>query len=587
MSAAVLVAMVCYFLRNTVLGCHDSMVDFTKARIYDFGYFYSDAMEFCLARGRAGFIFPFVVAVRQLIDGTGNYLAVWLVQQVPIWFDVGLIAWMIGKKTRPYYGFYFVCFFAAYIQIDFNHNLMVCYPVDFMYGLALMIISLYLYDGWLARLGDGSSKKRNIIRLAISLLCFYESMETYEPFIMASIIFILLSAIHTYRHRIEYGKKSFLKFILHLIPHGIVGLIYVGIMVYLKINPVTDIAVTEPYNTGSFSAFVTTWRTFSFSLLPMTHYQNAGVHVRTIFTGFYTIVFALVMVFATIMLYLCVLTDYKRKGGEERKRLDKTLLLLGVIGLLFACTYSIPHAMTSNYQYWVLDLGATGYVPSSICYFGWALGLTCIGCLIVNVFCVKTTWLYIPMYALAAVILGTAAAVTSDINHFYRDIPAATGEQISYRAQAFFAFFSSDIAGDSSADIYYVPEYSGLHLDINRSDVYTDYELGKDATLINDGDILKDTFSIDNTYAEFRYSEAADAGFYALIDNAYMPEKQWVTTGDIIFVSSYPAEYEISYYNSETQKDVTLTINADRMTTYVIENDDKVKLNSIAIVQLP
>ena len=299
LSAATMVAMVCYFLRNTVLACHDSMLDFTDARLYDFKYFYDHAMEFCLARGRAGFIFPFIVAVRQLIDGTGNYLAIWLVQQVPIWFDVGLIAWIIAKKTKPYYGFYFVCFYAAYIQIDFNHSLMVCYPMDFTYGLALMIFGLYLYDGWLRNLG--SSKKTNVIRLIVSLICFYESMETYEPFITAAIIYILLSAIHTYKHRSKYGRKSILKFILHLLPHGIVGIIYVGIMVYLKINPVSDVPVTQPYSVGDFGAFVTTWKTFTVSLLPLTHYQNAGVHVRTIFTGFYTIVFAFVMAFATVV----------------------------------------------------------------------------------------------------------------------------------------------------------------------------------------------------------------------------------------------------------------------------------------------
>lgn len=585
MTSVVMVAMVCYFLRNTVLACHDSMLDFTYARIYDFAFSYNHAMEFCLARGRAGFIFPFVVAVRQAIDGTGNYLAIWLVQQVPIWFDVGLIAWIIDKRTKPYYGFYFVCFYAAYIQIDFNHSLMVCYPVDFMYGLALMIFGLYLYQRWLEALDQ--AKKTNTVRLVISLICFYESMETYEPFITAAIIYILLSALHTFKHRSDYGKKSILKFVLHLLPHGIVGIIYVAIMVYLKIFPVSDVPVTQPYSVGDFGAFVTTWKTFTVSLLPMTHYQNAGVHMKSLFADRFTIVFAMAMVFATVMLFLSVLADYRKNDKEDRKKTDKMLLLLGLIGLIVACTYAIPHAMTSNYQHWVLDLGATGYVPSNICYFGWCLALTCAGCLIVNFFSTKKAPLYIPVYAVAAVFLGTAAAVTSDINHFYRSIPAATGEQISYRAQAFYSFFSSDIADGSTADIFYVPEYSGIHLDINNSDVYTDYELGRDATLINDGTVLKDTFDIDKTYAVFRYNEPADAGYYTVIDNMYMPEQQWVTTSDIIFVSSYPADYEIIYYDSETQEKVSTVIEADRASTYVIENDNKVKVGSIEIYQLP
>ncbi len=77
--------------------------------------------------------------------------------------------------------------------------------------------------------------------------------------------------------------------------------------------------------------------------------------------------------------------------------------------------------------------------------------------------------------------------------------------------------------------------------------------------------------------------EYADAGYYVVIDNAYMPEKQWVTTGDIVFVTSYPAKYEITYYDSEACCDVTTQIDSDRLTTYVIENDSKVKVGSIAV----
>lgn len=584
MTSVVMVAMVCYFLRNTVLACHDSMLDFTDARLHDFAYFYSHAMEFCLARGRAGFIFPFVVAVRQLIDGTGNYLAVWLVQQVPIWFDVGLIAWIIAKKTKPYYGFYFVCFYAAYIQVDFNHSLMVCYPVDFMYGLALMIFGLYLYYRWLEELG--SAKKTNTIRLIVSLICFYESMETYEPFITAAIIYIILSALYTYKHRAEYGKKSLLKFVLHLLPHGIVGIIYVAIMVYLKIFPVSDVPVTQPYSVGDFGAFVTTWKTFTISLLPMTHYRNAGIHASTIFADRFTIVFAMAMVFATVMLYLCVLADYRKAEPEDRKKTNKILILLGIIGLVFACTYSIPHSMTSNYQYWVLELGATGYVPSSICYYGWCLALTCAGCLIVNLLSTRKAWLYIPAYAVAAIVLGTAAAVTSDINHFYRDIPGATGEQISYRAQAFFSCFTSEEAKESSAEMIYVPEYWGIHGNIVTNDLFVDNELGKDITLINNYETFEAEYPGYDSIAAFRYIEDADAGYYALIDNPEAPEIKWYTTGDIVIVSSYPMTYEISYYDLTLKQKVTFELEADRMSTYVIENEDHVRLGSISIIRL-
>ena len=584
-SAVAMVLMTCWFLRNTVLGCHDSMVDFVTARMNDFAYQYKFTMDFCLARGRASFIFPLIVAVRQVLDGTGNYYIIWLVQYIPIWTAVGTVAWIVAKKTRPYYGFFFACFFCAFIQIDLNHNLMTCYPVDFMYGITMMAIGVYLYDSWLDHLKGG--KKTNIVRIIFSCFCYYESMQTYEPFIMACFIYILISLSYAVKDRKEYGKKTILKAILRLLPHGGTGALFVGILLYLKAHPVVDMPLTSDSGLGNFSGFIATWKTFTFSLLPLTHAQNSGqsfnpVHV---FAGSTKLAlgFALMTALATAMLCACAVNDYAKKDKQERKSLNIRLALAAVAGLLEALTFSIPHALTANYQYWVLGLNATGYVPSSICYFGWALFLACTGSLIVNFFAERKVFFYVPAYAVAVFGLATAAAITSNINHFYREVPAATGSQISYRSQAFFAFFSSDIAQDSTADVFYVPEYSGLHLDISRSDVYTDFELGRDATLINDGTLLKDTYTPGYEYAEFRYVEFADAGYYVVIDNAYMPEKQWVTTGDIVFVSSYPATYEITYYDSEEQCEVTTKIEADRLSTYVIENDNKVKVGSIAI----
>ncbi|MCR5615769.1 MAG: hypothetical protein K6F45_06340 [Saccharofermentans sp.] len=586
LSALAMALFICWFLRNTVLGCHDSMVDFVTARMNDFGFLYKNTMDFCLARGRASFLFPLVVTIRQILDKTGNYTIIWLVQQVPIWTAVGIISWIVAKKTRPYYGFFFACFFSAFIQIDLNHNLMTCYPVDFMYGIAMMAVGIWLYDSWFSHLKDG--KKTNVIRIILSCFCYYESMQTYEPFIMACFIYILISVAYAVKERKEYGvKKSIGRCILHLLPHGGTGLLFVGILAYLKAHPVVDMPLTSDGGLGHFQGFVATWKTFTFSLLPLTHAQNSGqsfnpVHVVTSSTRL-ALAFGLMMAVATAMLCVCAVKDYQKKDKDERKSLNIRLALLSASGLLEALTFSIPHAMTSNYQYWVLGLNATGYVPSSICYFGWALFLSCLGCLIVNFFAGRKVLLYVPSYAIAVCGLALAATITSNINHFYREVPAATGSQISYRSQAFFAFFTSDIAEESTADVFYVPEYSGLHLDISRSDVYTDYELGRDATLINDYAVLSDTYTPGYEYAEFRYVEYADAGYYVVIDNAYMPEKQWVTTGDIVFVTSYPAKYEITYYDSEACCDVTTQIDADRLTTYVIENDNKVKVGSIAV----
>ena len=58
--AALLAALVCFFLKDEVLGCHDSFEDFIFARMHDFKGWFDHALEFNLARGRVGFITSFV-----------------------------------------------------------------------------------------------------------------------------------------------------------------------------------------------------------------------------------------------------------------------------------------------------------------------------------------------------------------------------------------------------------------------------------------------------------------------------------------------------------------------------------------------
>ena len=132
----------------------------------------------------------------------------------------------------------------------------------------------------------------------------------------------------------------------------------------------------------------------------------------------------------------------------------------------------------------------------------------------------------------------------------------------------------------------YVPEYWGIHGNITTNDNYADVELGKDITLINTYDVYTAEYSNYDSIAEFRYSEEADAGFYAMIDNPDADENDWYTTGDIIFISSYPMSYEISYYDNDAGKTVFVDIDAGRLSSYVIENTDTVYLDSIEIVRI-
>ena len=582
-TSAATVGLLCYFLRNTVLACHDSMVDFTVARMHDFPYYFNSAMDFCLARGRVGVIFPFLVALKQLATSTSNFTLIWLIQQVPIWFNVSLITWIIARHTMPYYGFLFAAMFAALIQIDFNHSLMVCYPFDFMYGLTLMITGLLFYSNWLAHLKENN--KTNTIRLIISLICYYESMQTYEPFITACFIYIFIAAVYGVRNKSADPGRSILDFILRLVPHGLVGSLFLGILFYLEKHPVSDTPVTKASDIGTLQGFFTTWTTYSITYLPLTHYRKVVVKVREIFAGKYQLGFAALLGMTAVFFFLCVLTDYRNKTKEERRHISKELALLGICGLILGCTYAIPHALTGNYQYWVMELESSGYVPSSICYFGWILALTAIGGLAANFFATKKAFLLIPAYIIATAGLATAAASTAVINQNYIGATGSTGSKISFKAQAFYACVSSDDIGTEGANIIYVPEFDGLHNDLSKSDIYSDYELGQDILLVNDPETLESSVTEGAVVAEFRYDDETDSGFYAVISNPDAPESEWITEEDMFFVSSYPESVTISYFDEFAGQTVEQAVDAGRISTYTIVNDGGIKLDSVKISQ--
>ncbi len=581
-ASAASVLLVCWFLRNVVLGCHDSIAEFTYARMWPLEQAYMHTRNFCLARGRAGFLFPLVVTFRYLINGTGNYYAVWLLQQVPIWFDAGLISWIIGKKTKAHYGIYFLGFFAAFVQIDVDHSLFVCYPLDFMYGLGLMILGLYLYDGWLER--KGNKKVSNWVRLSFSLFCYYESMQVYEAFIMACLGYAAISLIHVIKHRKEYGKKSLLKFIIQLIPHGVDALIYVGILVYLRLHPVTDVSLSSG-EVGTPDKFVQTWLSFSTSLIPLRHRYEIDISDTLIatFTDPFLGLSALAAGLAAVMLFLCIVKRFPSHSKEEQKKINLTLLSLAAVGAIVALCFTMPLGIDSKYQYWVCDLGAKGYMPSSICYYGWAMALACLGSLAANFISNLKNYIRIPLYTFAVICLMASASLTAGINVFYACLNSAVGFTISNRAQVFYAFATSDdVEAMGSEYVYIGPGFSGIHNMMNMNDDYATCELGRPCHVMNNYEEFAQNAEGAPNPSKLAFDGSSFA-YYALIDNPTDPEKDWITTDNIVILTTRPEPIIVTYYDSTTGTQETVTFPGGRFGSFVISNSDAVETDSIKI----
>lgn len=578
--AALLAALVCFFLKDEVLGCHDSFEDFIFARMHDFKGWFDHALEFNLARGRVGFITSFVLTLRYYILSTGNFTAIWLLQQIPIWFTVGLIAFVTGRKTRPVYGIMFAVFYAVFVQIDTNHNLMNCYPFDFMYGMTLMVLGLFFYDEWLSNIG----KKRNLIRIILSIFFYYESMTVYEPFITACTIYALISFAHVWVRRKELGRKAFPEFVIRLIPHAVTAGVFFVILQYLKAHPVIQtVTVTAVDEYGDFYDFANTWQTFSLALFPLSGIDNVNVvtSFQTLLQGMFLPVFSCCAAASVICAFFAAKNSAPSR--EERKEINFRLLIIAISGLLFAVFYTLPHAATANYQMWVRDLNAKGYLTSSLCFFGWALMFSALISILINVLAHRGKAAFISGMLVISFLFFSCAEITMNINIVYRSNDAVTGQQMSYRGQAFYSFFSSEYAHDYAAILIYTPGLSGIHFNMEIDDGYADFESGRELTLTNSLPEFRRLAPYYDIAGVYTYLPSVDAGWYTSIANPEEMPRHWLSNGNIVFVSSYPQEYEFSYEDPATGEMIVSDVDMDRMQLYVIENSAPVDTDSLTI----
>lgn len=580
--AAGVVAFICYFLKNEVLGCHDSFEEFMFARMTGFPEWFRHNLDFMFARGRVGILSSLVLVFRFFILNTGNYTAVWLLQQVPVWVTVFLLGFVVARKTRTEFGLLFVTVFAALNQIDTNHNLMECYPFDFMYGMSLMILGLYFYDSWICHMGQ----KKNLIRIILSAFFYYESMTVYEPFITACVIYALISLAYVIRDRKINGKKSVIVFIRRLIPHALTAVLFFVILKVMKIVYVTDsVAVTAVDEYGDFHDFANTWSTFTFALFPFhdSEHVDVAASLRNLFSYYFIPAFAFLAAGAVFCACMSAGSRKEADGKAASGAVTLRLLVMGLAGFLYGMCFCLPHSMTANYQMWVRDLNAEGYLTSSMCYFGWSLMFTCAAGIIINLTSGRKKVLSVAAAVVLSGLMFVGAEVTMNINMDFRDDDAVTGQQMSYRGQAFYSFFTSDYAENYSAIIIYMPGFSGIHFDIGADDAYADFEVNRDLVLANDIDWYREQSLYCDYAGVFVYIPSVEAGWYTGIANPADPESEWISNGDLVFVSTRPGNYTFSYQDPDTGETVNTEIAAGRMQVYPLENSRPVDTDTIVI----
>ena len=541
-----------FSLRQTMLCCHDSMQDFTISRMNTLPYLLQRNISFCLARGKAALLFPLVVTLRNLILKTANYPLIWLMQYIPVLTNVVLLSLLIGKKAGKVLGLLFSFLFLCFLQIDNWHSLIICYPLDFMYGLSLSILSLWLFSDYLDARSRFCKDKKNLVRLVLSVFLYYESLQVYESFILASTLFFILTIFYIQKDlRSEKFLTRFACLVKTLLPHFIASIVYLTIYALLRIFPVTDIAVIAVEGKGTLSAFAKTWFGFSTNMFPLHEYFDNNFHTidpLSFLTGKKVLIATVVAGLGGAFLAFATFSFGRRKTRDERRTIMRTLAVIGLCGFVFASLFAVPHAMTENYQQWYV-VGAKGYVPSTICYFGWAIFCAAAFAEVLLFFSSKNRVFRYILVLLTAVIFGVGFFLTSISNQIFSD----TYVQESIKAQNLFAMTMDEDFSKRRYDLIFTSSYIGLHFKIDSNEAYMESEIGYDFNLTNDSNEfsgeLTDMDDEGMNPAVFVNINRAELGILMPLD-ADSSQKAFTessTTDELYLISSHGGDFVISY----------------------------------------
>lgn len=562
---------VCFLVKDTVLACHDSVMEYINARVNGWKQGYVYGMEYSLARGKVGLIFPAVIMFRFFVNGTGNYSAIWLLQYIPVFANIALLSVFFAKKVHKTAGLLFALFFFSFLQLDIWHCLITCYPLDFMYGLFLMISGLWLFLDYQEKKGEHN----NTARLVVSLILFYESMQVYEAFIVASLVYAVIAFCYSIRRK--GGIKYFVK---ALIPHFIVAVVYIGILAYLRAHPVVDIAVSSIDSHVDVKRAARTCFEFSTGMFPLKDLRVISsvkelflhpVHSKKLFA------FTAASGFGALVAALLAYNEFRYYSKEARKSTCLKLLATTASGCLIALSYPLPHSLIPSYQDWVIQGAAGGYLPTTISYFGWSVAIVSV-MLIVICLLSAIKYVNIPLAVLMCVFFAVGAFITANINMVFPQVESFAGEYMSVKFRTLYDIFRDDYLDQEGIVYFYVPAYNGVHSNIETDETLVEVEAGYDVELINNIE-GNEMLLQQNESRYIRYDADAHAALILDIEDYTAEEASWMTRSVYIFACN-ECDYDVLLTRAEgDQYVVRVHANAGEIT--LVEDDELVSAEVI------
>lgn len=454
------------FVKNIFLASDDSISNYIYAGLTDASYSFKSAMEFSLMRGKVGILFPLVTVFRDNIYRSGDLIAVRALQFVPLFANVVLTAVILERKLGKACAYLFVLFFFAFLQVTGWHNLVICYPLDFMYGLFMAQIALMLFVRWL------NNTSGNRILPVLTALFFYASIQAYEAFALFFFVYVWIAVRKT---------KDIKMIIRRMIPVMISGAVFAVAGVILRIFPVVEVPDGYINEFGSAGYFFPTLAVMSGGLLPMTSAVVPSVR-EGMFQGGVPVSVILTALFAGGGVFF----SFRLLPEELTSSARKALVTTGIAGVIAAVSFPAFHAAVRRYQVWVVEGHQLGYVPTLISYFGWMVFLTAMAVLAADRIKTKGKKIFVAAVTVLTVI---TALFTGLINRSIRDngIGPASPDN-SYMAQAIFALASDEGFAGTGCDLIYLEDCPGIHGQYLDYEYHFTKEAGHEITVTGSGE---------------------------------------------------------------------------------------------------
>lgn len=234
----------------------------------------------------------------------------------------------------------------GFIQTSWGHNILTSYPFAFHFSLSLIFISLILFYNYL------NSNKQ--IYLYFSITLYFVSLLSYETHCFYSILFVLLTLLHTDNLKSLIKKPFIVSFLYPLL-----ATIFIIFYFSLKVSIGNNYAGTT-LDLSNLSATISVLWQYSISSIPSYIYSNTNLPYITLGRDFFyhtEIGLLNVLKSVTIENYVLsfLISVLTFKLIQEYSTKLKVFLILGSTSIIFVFLPNLPLALTSKYQEWVAN----------------------------------------------------------------------------------------------------------------------------------------------------------------------------------------------------------------------------------------